>query len=245
MNKYTKELTVLSSETDSNKNLKVYSFLCNTQELANDHAINLGFGYDRLIQKDCAWVLSRLKAKFLYSPKWQDKYTITTWHKGMQGLFSVRDFSSSLASDPGNPVIVCTSSWLIMDLNTRRLQRAEHVLGEDIFTTAHHEDAMEEACGKLVFPKDMALVTSHKVVLSDIDMNQHTNNAKYMEWAFDALPTDVTLHSEVDEFQINFNKESKIGDIIDFHVASPDDNIYMVEGKRDGESIFQTLIKFK
>ncbi len=245
MNKYTKHLTVLSSETDHNKNLKVYSYLCNTQELANDHAIDLGFGYDRLIQNNCAWVLSRLKTKFINIPKWQDKYTITTWHKGMQGLFSMRDFSVTLDSSPDSPAIIGTSNWLIMDLNTRRLLRAEHVLGEDIFTTAHHEDAIGEGCGKLVFPKEMERRSSRKVVLSDIDMNLHTNNAKYMEWAFDVLPTEVTLHREIDEFQINFNKESKIDDIIDFYVAPQDENIWMVEGKRDSDSIFQTIIKFR
>lgn len=245
MNKYSKSLTVLSSETDCNKNLKAYSFLCNTQELANDHAIILGFGYDKLIQNHCAWVLSRLKVKFLSTPKWQDKYTITTWHKGMQALFSMRDFSATLDSEPEKPIIVCTSSWLIMDLNTRRLLRAEHVLGEDIFTSAHHEDAIAEPCGKLVFPKEMEKVHTRRVVHSDIDMNLHTNNAKYMEWAFDILPIEETMQKEVDEFQINFNKESKIGDIIDFYLYKHDEKTYFVEGKRENDSIYQTVIKFK
>jgi acyl-ACP thioesterase len=66
-----------------------------------------------------------------------------------------------------------------------------------------------------------------------------------MEWAFDVLPADVTMNRETDEFQINFNKESKIGDTIDFYMAQQDDNTYLVEGKRDGDTIFQTIIKFK
>jgi acyl-ACP thioesterase len=245
MNKYTKSLSVLSSETDANKKLKVYSYLCNTQELANDHAEDLGFGYERLIQDNCAWVLSRLKTKFIQTPVWRDKYTITTWHKGMNGLFSMRDFTAYKDGKDNTPIIIGTSSWLIMDLQTRRLLRAEHVLGEDIFTKAHHEDAIEEPCGKLIFPKDMEKVTSRKVVLSDIDMNLHTNNAKYMEWAFDVLPIEVAMEREVDEFQINFNKESKAGDTIDFYIANPEENRYLIEGKRENESIFQTAITFK
>lgn len=245
MNKHKKHLSVYSSETDCNKNLNVYSYLCNTQELANEHAEILNFGYDRLIQNNCAWVLSRLKTKFITTPKWRDKFSITTWHKGMQGLFSMRDFVATLDDSPDTPAILSTSSWLIMDLNTRRLLRAEHVLGEDIITSAHHEDAIEEACGKLTFPKDMEKVSSHTVVLSDIDMNLHTNNAKYMEWSFDILPTDVTTTREVDEFQINFNKESKIGDPIDFYLAMEDENTYLIEGKRGSDSIYQTVIKFK
>lgn len=245
MNKYTKHLTVQSSETDCNKKMKVYSYLCNSQELANNHATELGFGYDRLIEQHCAWVLSRLKVKFISAPCWLENYTINTWHKGMQGLFSMRDFYVERDNDPGKPAILGTSSWLIMDLNSRRLLRAEHVLGEDIFTTAHHEDAISEPCGKLVFPKDMEKVSTHKVVLSDLDMNLHTNNAKYMEWAMDVLPTDITLNREVDEFQINFNKESKIDDIIDFYTHKQDDNTFMVEGKREDDSVFQTIIKFK
>jgi acyl-ACP thioesterase len=245
MHKRSEVLTVLSSESDSNKNLKVFSFLTKTQEIANNHANTLGFGYDKLIQSHSAWVLSRLKGKFINTPKWQDRYTLSTWHKGMSGLFSIRDFVATPENQPDTPSILCTSSWLIMDLNTRRLLRAEHVLGDDIFTTAHHEDAIEEPCGKLIFPKDMEKVSSRNVVLSDIDMNHHTNNAKYIEWAFDVIPTEYTLHREVDEFQINFNKESKIGETIDFYSAQKDENTFMIEGKRDNESIFQTLIKFK
>ena len=202
--------------------------------------------YDKLIQNHCAWVLSRLKVKFLSTPKWQDKYTITTWHKGMQALFSMRDFSATLDSEPEKPIIVCTSSWLIMDLNTRRLLRAEHVLGEDIFTSAHHEDAIAEPCGKLVFPKEMEKVHTRRVVHSDIDMNLHTNNAKYMEWAFDILPIEETMQKEVDEFQINFNMESKLNDTITINTCPTSPETYYIEGiSVDGKNIFQTNIKFK
>ena len=49
----------------------------------------------------------------------------------------------------------------------------------------------------------------------------------------------------MDEFQINFNKESKAGDTIDFYIANPEENRYLIEGKRENESIFQTAITFK
>lgn len=242
---FTKKLVVQSSESDSNKKLKPFSFLCNAQELANEHAERLGFGYDELIKHNCAWVLSRIKVKFLATPKWQDVYNLTTWHKGMEGLFSLRDFSATSEQDSTTPIISATTSWLIIDLTTRRIVRADHLFGEDIFQTAHLENALPSSCGKLVTPKEMEKSFSHSVRISDIDMNQHTNNAKYIEWAFDVLPFEVVKEKDVDEFQINYSKETKLGDTIDFYMSNSDNQVFWIEGRRDNELIFQTVIKFK
>lgn len=245
MKQYSKHLTVLSSESDCNKKLKGYSYLCNTQELANEHATLLGFGYEELLKHNCAWVLSRSKTKFISTPKWEDKYILTTWHKGMEGLFSLRDYSAALESNPDTPIIVTTTSWLIIDINTRRIVRADHLFEDKVFATAHHENAIETSCGKLLFPKEMEKVFSHTIRFSDIDMNHHTNNAKYVEWSFDVVPTEVTTEREVDEFQINYAKETRLGETIDFYTHQADQNTFFVEGKRGDELIFQTSIKFK
>ena len=92
MIKYTKDLTIQCYETDAAWRLKPVSFMNFAQEAAGRHAVYLGFGYDDLIASNTAWILSRMHVVFTDTPKWKDELTLTTWHKGLNRLFFLRDF---------------------------------------------------------------------------------------------------------------------------------------------------------
>ncbi len=243
MNSLKKFFTVDSTEVDPNQNYKAYSFLCSAQEAASNHANILGFGYDQLIKNNLAWVLSRQKIVFIRAPKWQEKVSITTWHKGMNGIFAIRDFI--IESEDGSPLVLSTSSWLIINLETRKMQRAENAFGVIAKDSINDKDAIAQPCEKLISPKESVICRKHTVLYSDLDMNLHTNNAKYLEWALDCIPVETLLNKEIAEFQINFTHETRIEDTIDLYLSSPSDNAFFVEGKNGETTIFQTIIKLK
>lgn len=242
--KYQQHLTVTSAEADNSRRLKIFSFLCETQEIANLHATSLDFGYKQLIKDRRAWVLSRIKAEFIRCPLWQEDYTMNTWHKGLYGPFSLRDFELRSA-DGSTPLVLCTSSWLILDLDTRKMLRTDHVLGEKAEETALHTDAIQEPCGKLIPPAGAKLVSEREVRYSDIDFNGHTNNAKYMEWALDCIDPQLLISGTTDWFQLNINHETHLGDILQFYSCSPAENEFYIEGKIEDTNVFQTLLKLK
>lgn len=243
MEKFIKCLPIESAEVDCLRNLRPSSFLCATQEVANQHATSLGFGYDQLIGRHCAWVLSRIKAEFIHSPKWQQETNIITWHKGLNGVFSLRDFE--VRSLSGEILIRCTSSWVIINLDNRKLQRIDHLLSEDFLSSAVQEDTMPEPCDKLISPENFSFSSSHRVLFSDIDFNHHTNNAKYLEWAFDSIDSELITTREIDSFQLNINHETKLGDIIRLQTATLSPCEFFVEGTIDNTNIFQSTIKLK
>lgn len=244
MNKYKQKITVPCYDTDSRWRLKPASFMNWTQEIANLHAERLGFGYDTLIASRSAWVLSRMYMKFLRTPEWKDEVVLSTWHKGLERLFYLRDYT--IADTEGNPLVIATSSWLVLNLDTRKLVRDPDILDAN---TMCSDNATEAPAPKVQMPKDVLpeLVMSHKVAYSDVDMNGHANNAMYMQWAFDAVDYEISSSRPVKEAAINFNHETRAGDTVSLYraVVNDGDVIRMyVEGRVGDVSAFCVELVF-
>ena len=92
MLKYTQNFHIPCYNTDAAWRLKPAAFMDLAQEAAGLHAVELGFGYEDLIKNNTAWILSRVNIKFVDTPLWRDDVTLTTWHKGANRLFFLRDF---------------------------------------------------------------------------------------------------------------------------------------------------------
>ena len=235
---------ITSAEVDYGKNYKPFSFMCDAQEIANIHASSINFGYEDLIKQNCVWVLSRMRVKYLQSPKWGDNVNLSTWHKGRDGVFYIRDFEMRNAAGDA-PLIVATSSWLIIDIESRKMLRTDHIISDSNIATVLERDAIVEHCSKLRTPKDMNLSMIKEIRYSDIDFNGHANNAKYIEWAFDCIDPELLINSEIDEYQINFNHEARLGDKISLTHSETENNSIFIEGRNDDTIIFQTRIKLK
>lgn len=244
MIKYTEKHTIPCYDTDASWRLKPTSFMNMAQEAAGRHAVYLGFGYDDLIKTNTAWILSRVHVEFPDTPKWREDITLQTWHKGLNRLFFLRDFI--LTDDSGNVKVKATTSWLVLNLETRRLVRDPKLMEEGTVCT---ESVIETPADKVQMPKyvDAELVRKHTVSYSDIDTNGHTNNAMYMQWSMNSVGYDITSSRPVKEFTINFNHETKAGDVVDIYRASveKEDGLHVyVEGRLGDVSSYCVEIIF-
>lgn len=244
MLKYTEEHTIACYDTDAAWRLKPASFMNLAQEAAGRHAVYLGFGYDDLIASNTAWILSRVHVEFTDTPLWRDKITLTTWHKGLDRLFFLRDFI--LTDDSGNPKVKATTSWLVMNLDTRRLVRDPKLVEEGTTCT---ENVIGTPADKVQMPKDIEaeFVSGHKVAYSDVDTNGHANNAMYMQWAMDAVDYGIASSRAVKSFTINFNHEIKPMETVSLYrtVVETADGLHVfVEGRLGETSAFCTEIIF-
>lgn len=243
--KYTEERVVSCYEADSNHNFRPTAMLDLMQEAAGRDASVLGFGYDEMISENTAWVLSRTRVCFHKCPKWRDSVVLKTWHKGANRIFYLRDFL--LESPEGELFISATTSWLIIDLATRRMVR-NTTLAEN-FDNSEMGDAIEEQAGKVVLPKGLEpeLVHTHKVVWSDIDTNGHVNNVKYAVWALDAVDYDILKEKSLKEMLINYDTEVMRDQTVELYrvVAQEEEStvVYIV-GKVEGKSCFSIKMNF-
>lgn len=238
-NKVTDTFTVKCHEVDAAKRLKPAAFMDMAQEMAYQAAAVMHFGYDELIVRDKAWVLSRMHFRFLDTPVWGDRLEVRTWHRGAFGPFFVRDFV--VLGEDGGRRIEATSSWVVIDTCARTMARPEDVLPTDDSSCSDY--AIESPAAKVVLPRGAQpeYVMTRKVSYSDVDLVGHANNARYVSWAMDCLDYEGECPS-VEEVEIVFHQESRPGDMIELYRVCEGDSIW-IEGRRDGRQTF--CVKFK
>lgn len=256
-NSYKEESLVKWHHVDLRKEIRPYAFMNLAQEIAGMHANALHFGYYDLLAINQVWVLSRIRVRFLQYPKWGDQIWLETWHKGMQSLFGLRDFV--LHAPDGSDAVLATSSWLIMNVQTRKIERNNAFnMSPEIQKQVNHANALEEPCERLRSQPDMELIREHTVKYSDIDYLLHTNNAKYAEWITDSIDQEIIQNYRVKEFQINFNSEAKLGETIQIYrkeTETPEKQktenqleagcrTFYFEGRRNGVIVFESQFTF-
>ena len=233
------DLLVKCYEVDSAQRLKPTAFMDMAQEMAYQAAAAMKFGYDELIVKNMAWVLSRMRFRFLKAPVWGEEVEIRTWHRGAFGPFFVRDFE--VLDKEGRRMIEATSSWVIIDVDSRRMARPEEVLPKE--DTSCPDFAIDTPAGKVMMPRGVEpeLVTTHKVAYSDIDLVGHTNNARYVAWALDCLEYGEA-GIQVEEVEIVFHHEARPGEEIALYRAQKDEWTF-IEGRREDVQVFCVRIR--
>lgn len=243
-NKLVQKFQIPCYNTDMSRRLKPASFMDLAQEAATLHASILGFGYDDLIVSRNAWIISRMRVVFVDTPKWREDVTFATWHKGLSRLFYLRDFL--MTDNEGKVKVKATTSWLVLNLDTRRLVRDPKLLDEGKTCV---ENVIETPADKVVMPKDVEvkLVMEHEAAYSDLDMNGHVNNAIYMQWAMNAVNYEISSERPVKEFTINFNHEIKPQETVSIYkaiVEKEDGRHVFVEGRVGEQSSFCVEIIF-
>lgn len=249
-NRYWQDIQIPCYDTDASFHLKPASFMDLAQEIAFWAAQTLGFGYDELIARKTAWVICRMHFKFQNPPKWRDSVRLYTWHKGLSGPFFLRDFEmrakdDSDFNDKSKALVVGTSSWVVMNMETRSMVKSD-TLGSFVpMETQCQDDAIAENCTKLVMPKSVSeeLVGKRVIEYSDVDFNQHTNNARYLVWAMDCIDYDTVSSRMVTDVRINFNRETKPGDVVELYRSHVGDS-WFIEGRLNGKSCFCAQIDF-
>ena len=244
MIRFSQDFVIPCYSTDANWRLKPAAFMDLAQEAAGQHAVYLGFVYDDLIVSNTAWILSRVNIKFIDTPKWREEVNLTTWHKGLNRLFFLRDFI--MVDKEGRERVKATTSWLVLNLETRRLVRDPKLMEEG---TVCHDNVIETPADKVQMPKDVEseLALEHVVSYSDVDMNAHANNAMYRQWAMDAVDYSISSERGVKELTINYNHETKAGDkvLIYRSLQEKEDGLHVyVEGKVGDVSAFCVDIVF-
>ena len=244
MLRFIQEFTIPCYNTDASWRLKPAAFMDLAQEAAGSHAVHLGFGYDDLIKKNTAWILSRVHVEFPDTPLWREKVTLTTWHKGFNRLFFIRDFV--MKDQEGLERVKATTSWLVLDLENRSMVRDPGLVDAEGICT---DNALEVPADKVRIPRGVEpeLVGQHIVGYSDVDMLGHANNAMYMQWAMDAVNYEIASSRPVKEFTINFNHEVKAGEKVSLYrvMVEKEDSLHVyVEGKTSEASSFCVEIVF-
>ena len=190
------------SQVYPNRSIK-YPELSNIlQNAAANHADYAKLGFDDLQQYNQAWVMNRIRIEIDDLPKLNDEIEIDTWVELLRGPKSIRNLS---VKRNGQKIIGVSSLWAVFNTVKRRPE----VLALDSSQMQRfpdlHATSVENA--KLEFDFEFKKISDYQVQLSDLDVVNHVNNIKYIEWCLDTLPRDFILENSFKVIEMNFLRE--------------------------------------
>lgn len=198
---------VSSADVDFQANLKPGALINFLIQSAWQHAETIGWGVNDLLKHNLAWVLSGLKIQIDSYPKWKEEVEILTWPKGINRLFYLRDFTMFDAG--GNEIGRATSSWLLIDIKTRRPKMLP--MDTDIFSLNLNRHAIDEVIPTLMFEHSDFSSNESVIRYSDIDVNHHLTATRYIDLMLDMFEPDLFKKQMPAELTINFMKEVVYG----------------------------------
>ncbi len=231
--KLTEPLSIKSYEVDWSGKLKLQSLFQYFQEIAGTNATQLGVGFEELRKRRLFWVLSRMRVEIIRLPIWRETVELSTWPKGVDKLFALRDFCMKDTS--GDTLLNAASAWLLVDMEKGRPQRFD-ALPVDI-SLYRGEDAVRVSLDKLQPSSVMSFRYERRVMPGDLDVNRHVNNAVYIGWIMDCFsPADLGDRS-VRSLEVNYLGEVVLGDIIVLNCGEREGREYEIEAvRKEGDS---------
>lgn len=220
-----KEYRVHVYETGPDGRVSLWSLFNYMQDIASEHAVKLGFGRDDLMKKNHFWVLSRMFAVFHDLPCWDDTIIVKTWPCGTDKFFAMRNYEIKFPD--GRNISSGSSSWLIIDRTTKKIQRPDDTLTRYNSEYQLIKSPVRSAVKLAGASENGYVSTASKVKISDLDINLHTNNANYFKWVTDNYDLDFILTHSPHSAEINYLAESMYDeDIIIKTSKEEDDNIF-------------------
>ena len=219
---FEKEYRIHVYEIGPDGRLSIFSFFNFLQDIAAEHAVKLRFGRDDLMRENRFWVLSRVMANISLWPEWEETIIVRTWPKGTDKLFALRDFE--VFYPDGKHIASATSSWLVVDRTTKRVQRPD-----DLLTRFNSGLPVKNALGRnagKIEPSSQDGITSDvfRVKVSDLDVNLHTNNVRYIEWVTDTYDLEFRTNQVPVSVEVNYLAESKWNEEVFIRTSSEEKN---------------------
>jgi medium-chain acyl-[acyl-carrier-protein] hydrolase len=207
-----KEYRVHAYETGPDKRGNLCSLFNYMQDIAGEQANLLGFGRDDLVKRNHYWVLSRMYSVISDWPYQGDTITLKTWPGGTENVLATRFYE--ISCNDGRIIASSSSSWLIIDRTTKKIQRPDESLTrynseiQYLNKPVRCADKLEGAS------EDGQQSARFRVNISDLDVNFHTNNVNYLRWVLDSYALDFVMNHLPSSAEINYLAESRSGEEI-------------------------------
>ncbi|XP_072969103.1 palmitoyl-acyl carrier protein thioesterase, chloroplastic-like [Typha angustifolia] len=241
---YRQTVVIRSYEVGPDKTATLETLLNLLQETALNHVwmsglLGDGFGATHgMVSNNLIWVVTRMHLQVDKYPIWGEVLEIDTWvgasgKNGMRRDWLIRNRLS------GTIFARATSTWVMMNKQTRRLSKMPEEVRDEIAPWFIERQAIEEDVPeKIVKLDDSAkyIDSDLKPKRSDLDMNHHVNNVKYVRWMLQNIPDLFLENHELSSIILEYRRECGSSDIVqsicepDEHSIPEDDNINIVRG---------------
>ena len=203
---YIDQFTISDLQCDRFGRLKPSAILWLVQEMAGRHCRILGVDWDTLAQKGMFWAIIRHRVQISRMPKNGETIRIETWPMPTTRVAFPRNVVAF--DQDGNELFRTISLWVLMDVQTR----AMILPGKSGVTVEGLLRGGELPTPGSLAPAELPDCLERSVAFTDLDLNGHMNNCRYLDWAADLLSSDFHRSHTLQDITLGYLAEAREGD---------------------------------
>ena len=226
---YVKEFEVSPVAVDQFGRLKASRLLAYLQDVAGDHSAILGTDQHALMDKNLFWAVIRHRVQITRLPQSGEKLRIETWP--MPTTRTAYPRSTIAYDEAGNECFRSISLWILMDAQSRAMV----LPGKSGVEVGGLLRGCELRAPSSILPKEMGSLQERIVRYTDLDINGHMNNCRYLDWVEDLLPSAFHAGHEIREFTLCYMSEVRENEPVQLHWELSDGPVLTVEAVRRDE----------
>ncbi len=225
---FTKDCHIAPTDVDRYGRLKASRILALIQDVSGDHSDLLGTNREALMERGLFWAIIRHRVQITRLPGAGETLRLETWPMPTTRTAFPR---STIAYDAdGHECFRSISLWILMDANTRAMV----LPGKSGVEVTGLLRGCELAAPGSIIPRDMGEETLRTVRYTDLDVNGHMNNCRYLDWVEDLLPSAFHAHHQIREFTLCYISEIREGEQLHLHWEVENGPNLLVEATRHG-----------
>lgn len=238
---YEQTIMIDSRDVDGRNQCKASALMGHLQEAATQAAEAGGFGRDGLMQRcNAFWMITRQWFQINRPLEWAEELTIRTWHRGGKSAVMYRDYDILVGDELVGEGV---SAWVLADWESRKLLRLGSI--QELEGTSGEEHCKTKTLSKLRMPEDMAQSELRQMRYSDTDINGHVNNARYADFACDAVGMEQLDENQfLSSMQIGYLAECLPGEALSICQGEQDGGTYVRGLDESGKSRFEASLFF-
>ncbi|KAG9445899.1 hypothetical protein H6P81_012027 [Aristolochia fimbriata] len=220
---YRQNFVIRSYEIGPDSTATMETIMNLLQETALNHATSSGlagegFGTTReMCSRKLIWAVTRINVEVDKFSSWGDVVEIDTWvaSHGKNGLrrdWIIRDY------DTHQIITKATSTWVIMNRETRRLCKIPEQVKEELEPFYLDRKMIIDTNNKIDKLNDETAENIRSGLAprwSDMDINQHVNNVKYIGWILESVPMYVLEHYNLTRMELEYRRECRQSQLLE------------------------------
>lgn len=237
MSIYRTDYTILSSDTDASRRLRLSRLFTMLQEASIAHTTVLGMGREKTLDRGLLWIVTLQQATITRLPAYDEQICLKSWPGKMMHLLFPRYYR--IEDKNGSALIEASALWALMDERTRRVVFPE-LYGVKIRGVHTGKEIPLPCAPKAAQSLETGTFT---VPYSYVDLNGHMNNTRYFDLAEDLMPTSLRSRAIIG-IQTEYAKEAREGETISLRCdISPD--TFLLCGEQNDAKLFRLSLTYK
>lgn len=225
--------TIEINEVDDMGEYFFHHLLNRFAQIATVNAVKLGVWNQELMTR-YGWVVAKQYLHLDEPIRYHDEIEISTAIS--KGTFV--SFPRYYYIKKNQKIIgTCSSVWTLLDIQKRRMVSPQKI---GIVFPEVSKEPLLDLPPMIQKDLEMKYILERRVLYSDVDINQHMNNTRYIQWALDLIDFDKHHQCFISDINIQYCKEIRPLELVKLFMGE-DGHRYVIEGRNENDDVYFTI----